>query len=71
MSDNDHSKNDPDGDVKPDGRKLTEAVCTTGVNEVGYGTGSLNPLDPGPIGVALARSARPDRDRRQDLAPHA
>ncbi|KAF0956836.1 ATP-binding protein [Rhodococcus sp. T7] len=42
------------GDVKPDGRKLTEAVagqCT----EVGYGgIGRINPLDPGLIGVAIA-----------------
>ncbi len=60
------------GDVKPDGRKLTEAVCTTGVNEVGYGTGSLNPLDPGPIGVALARyiTIDPDLRRRYEFALH-
>jgi hypothetical protein len=60
------------GDVKPDGRKLTEAVCTTGVNEVGYGTGSLNPLDPGPIGVALARyvAIDPDLRRRYEFALH-
>jgi hypothetical protein len=60
------------GDVKPDGRKLTEAVCETGVNEVGYGTGALNPLDPGPIGVAL--TAYPDIDedlrRRYEFALH-
>ncbi|MBY6438174.1 ATP-binding protein [Rhodococcus kroppenstedtii] len=61
------------GDVKPDGRKLTEAVCESGVNEVGYGTGSLNPIDPGPIGVALARyGAAMDDDvrRRYEFALH-
>jgi hypothetical protein len=46
------------GDVKPDGRKLTEAVCGQ-VNEVGYGgIGRLNPLDPGPIGAAIAKLTR-------------
>lgn len=61
------------GDVKPDGRKLTEAVCEGGVNEVGYGTGSLNPLDPGPIGVALARYGahmKLDVLRRYEFALH-
>ena len=41
------------GDVKPDGRKLTEAVGGQ-VTEVGYGgIGRINPLDPGPIGAAI------------------
>lgn len=41
------------GDVKPDGRKLTEAVDGQ-VNEVGYGgIGRMNLLDPGPIGAAI------------------
>lgn len=60
------------GDVKPDGRALTEAVCTTGVNEVGYGTGSLNPLDPGPIGLALDTytDIEADTRRRYQFALH-
>lgn len=49
------------GDVKPDLRKLTEAVDGQ-VTEVGYGgIGRLNPLDPGPIGAALD-----DLDRKID-----
>ncbi|MFD4268152.1 ATP-binding protein [Rhodococcus sp. NPDC058481] len=42
------------GDVKPDGRELTEAVGGQ-VLEAGYGgIGVMNPLDPGPIGDAIA-----------------
>lgn len=46
------------GDVKPDGRKLTEAVDGQ-VTEVGYGgIGRINLLDPGPIGAAIDELGR-------------
>ncbi|MGW4336625.1 ATP-binding protein [Rhodococcus koreensis] len=46
------------GDVKPDGRKLTEAMGGQ-VTEVGYGgIGRINPLDPGPIGAAIEQLTR-------------
>lgn len=46
------------GDVKPDGRKLTEAVDGQ-VTEVGYGgIGRINLLDPGPIGASIDKLSR-------------
>ncbi|MCW4356158.1 ATP-binding protein [Hoyosella sp. YIM 151337] len=42
------------GDVKPDGKVLTEKVGGE-VLPVGYGIGSINPLAPGPIGEALVK----------------
>ncbi|WP_072691477.1 ATP-binding protein [Rhodococcus marinonascens] len=59
------------GDVKPDGRKLTEAVGGQ-VNEVGYGgIGRLNPLDPGPIGAAIEQLTDPLMRQQTSYALHA
>lgn len=59
------------GDVKPDLRALAEAVGGQ-VSEVGYGTGSINPLDRGPIGDAIERLAAGSLERqRAEFALHA
>ena len=59
------------GDVKPDLRALAEAVGGQ-VSEVGYGTGSINPLDRGPIGEAIQRLPVGSLEReRAEFALHA
>lgn len=58
------------GDVKPDCRTLTEEVGGQ-VSEVGYGIGTLNPLDPGPIGAALVRLTDPVVRQQIAFALHA
>lgn len=59
------------GDVKPDLRVLAEVVGGQ-VSEVGYGTGSINPLDRGPIGEAIARLPEGELEReRAEFALHA
>lgn len=58
------------GDVKPDGRVLTEQVEGQ-VSEVGYGVGCLNPLDPGPIGTALEMLTDPVVRQQTEFALHA
>lgn len=58
------------GDVKPDGRELTEAVGGQ-VIEVGYGVGAINPLDPGPIGAALEQLGDPVVRRQTEFALYA
>lgn len=55
------------GDVKPDGRVLTEKVGGQ-VLEVGYGVGSINPLDPGPIGEALEQLTDANVRRQTEFA---
>ncbi len=55
------------GDVKPDGRVLTEKVGGQ-VLEVGYGVGRINPLDPGPIGAAIEQLADPLLKRSTEFA---
>lgn len=51
------------GDTKPDYRDL---VCRLGgqVIDLGYGYGSLNPLDVGALGAVVDRLADPDQQRR-------
>ncbi len=59
------------GDLKPDLRRLTEAVEGQ-VSEVGYGTGSNNPLARGPIGEAIAQLPEGSLEReRAEFALHA
>ncbi|WP_137875589.1 ATP-binding protein [Rhodococcus sp. Q] len=58
------------GDVKPDLRVLAEAVGGQ-VSEVGYGTGSINPLDRGPIGDAIERLPDGIERERAEFALHA
>ncbi|MGW4482099.1 ATP-binding protein [Rhodococcus triatomae] len=59
------------GDVKPDLRALAEAVGGQ-VSEVGYGAGSINPLDRGPIGDAIEQLAAGSLERqRAEFALHA
>lgn len=59
------------GDVKPDLRALAEAVGGQ-VSEVGYGTGSINPLDRGPIGDAIEQLPVGSLERqRAEFALHA
>lgn len=55
------------GDVKPDGRLLTEKVGGQ-VLEVGYGVGSINPIDPGPIGAVLHQLTDPALRRQTEFA---
>lgn len=55
------------GDVKPDGRILTEQVGGQ-VLEVGYGVGRINPLDPGPIGAAINQLTDPVQRQQTEFA---
>jgi hypothetical protein len=56
------------GDVKPDGRRLTEQVEGGQIIEVGYGVGSINPLDLGPIGAAIEQLSDPQLRRATEFA---